>query len=91
MDVLITFMLIFGFISGIENILHLKQGKIIGRYLKSREGRVFKSFQGIPYAKPPVGDLRFKVNFIYYLENCIVFFKMLRNLGNVTFKSLLGF
>lgn len=77
MEVLIAFMLIFGFISGIENILRLNQGKIIGSFLKSREGRVFKAYQGIPYAKPPVGDLRFKVKFTCSLYNCKIVFQIL--------------
>lgn len=64
MEVMAAFMLISGLIRG-EHILNLKQGKIKGSYLKSREGRVFEAFQGIPYAKPPVGDLRFKVNSKY--------------------------
>ncbi|KAK5649285.1 hypothetical protein RI129_000314 [Pyrocoelia pectoralis] len=35
-------------------------GKIIGFYRSSFEGRVFSAFEGIPYARPPVGDLRFE-------------------------------
>lgn len=35
--------------------------KLIGRTLRSHDGRAIKAFMGIPYAKPPVGDLRFKV------------------------------
>jgi carboxylesterase type B len=39
----------------------LDQGILKGRVLKSRGGRDILSFQGIPYAKPPVNELRFKV------------------------------
>lgn len=35
--------------------------KLIGRTLRSYGGRSIKSFLGVPYAKPPTGDLRFKV------------------------------
>jgi len=50
-----------GLVLGEDNILSLSQGKIKGSILKSRNGREFKAFQGIPYAKSPVGDLRLKV------------------------------
>ncbi|KAF2898799.1 hypothetical protein ILUMI_07376 [Ignelater luminosus] len=39
-------------------ILH--DGVLEGRVGYSRKGIRFFSFQGIPYAKPPVGKLRFK-------------------------------
>uniref|UniRef100_A0A1Y1MFT8 Carboxylic ester hydrolase n=1 Tax=Photinus pyralis TaxID=7054 RepID=A0A1Y1MFT8_PHOPY len=38
----------------------LKQGDILGRYFTTRKGRTVSGFSGIPYAKPPVGELRFK-------------------------------
>lgn len=42
--------------------------KLIGRTLRSYGGRSIKSFLGVPYARPPVGDLRFKVReFLYEL------------------------
>lgn len=37
--------------------------KLIGKYTRSHSGRPIKTFTNIPYAKPPVGHLRFKVNF----------------------------
>lgn len=36
-------------------------GQVIGTFSSSSKGRKFSSFRGIPYAKPPVGKLRFKV------------------------------
>uniref|UniRef100_A0A2H8TEY6 Carboxylic ester hydrolase n=2 Tax=Melanaphis sacchari TaxID=742174 RepID=A0A2H8TEY6_9HEMI len=51
-------MLLVGLVLGTDNILNLSQGKIKGNIFKSRNGREFQAFQGIPYAKPPIGDLR---------------------------------
>lgn len=44
--------------------------KLIGRTLRSYGGRSIKSFLGVPYAKPPLGDLRFKVRDFTYNEIC---------------------
>ena len=38
-----------------------KHGKLVGFRLTSRKDRYFNAFHRIPYAKAPVGDLRFKV------------------------------
>ena len=40
-----------------ELIVETKQGKIEGVYSKDQKTRIFK---GVPYATPPVGELRFK-------------------------------
>ena len=37
-----------------------KNGVLVGRHSSTHSGRAMRSFMGIPYAKPPVGDLRFK-------------------------------
>nr|AXB38858.1 juvenile hormone esterase [Sitodiplosis mosellana] len=34
--------------------------KLVGKYLRSNNGRPIKAFTRIPYAKPPLGRLRFK-------------------------------
>lgn len=39
----------------------VEQGKLKGRTGIDFTGKPFYIFQGIPYAKPPVGSLRFKV------------------------------
>ncbi|XP_034829482.1 juvenile hormone esterase-like [Maniola hyperantus] len=38
----------------------LKEGVLEGEVVRSRFGSPYYSFKGIPYAEPPVGDLRFK-------------------------------
>lgn len=43
-------------------IVETKSGAIRGFLSKSRLGRDFYQFRGIPYAKPPVGELRFSVS-----------------------------
>lgn len=37
--------------------------KLVGRHLRSHDGKGIRAFMGIPYAEPPVGDLRFRVSF----------------------------
>lgn len=51
--------------------LTLKPGLVIGRILKTSNGRDFYAFRGIPYATPPLGLLRFKVSYwllMFYIE-----------------------
>ncbi|KAJ8971263.1 hypothetical protein NQ317_011622 [Molorchus minor] len=46
---------------GIADVLvTLPNGKVRGHVLESPGGMKFYAFQGIPYAKPPVGNLRFQ-------------------------------
>lgn len=42
-------------------VIQTKGGSVNGTTGKSRGGREFLAFYGIPYAEPPVGNLRFKV------------------------------
>lgn len=44
-----------------KQIVTVKQGKLGGAVLKSALGSLYIAFRGIPFAAPPIGDLRFKV------------------------------
>ncbi|XP_050539459.1 juvenile hormone esterase-like isoform X2 [Daktulosphaira vitifoliae] len=56
------FLLGFIFVNFASSELTVKtsKGVLKGEVLISRNGREFDSFMSIPYAKPPVGELRFK-------------------------------
>nr|XP_022902608.1 esterase B1-like [Onthophagus taurus]XP_022902609.1 esterase B1-like [Onthophagus taurus] len=41
-------------------IVNVQQGKIRGKLVEGFKGIKFRAFLGIPYAKPPLGNLRFK-------------------------------
>ncbi|KAF5299073.1 hypothetical protein FQR65_LT09431 [Abscondita terminalis] len=43
-----------------EPVVTIENGSLQGKIKTDYEGNTYYSFQGIPYAKPPVGDLRFK-------------------------------
>lgn len=44
-------------------IVEVKQGQLEGQIKESiLSGKEYYSFLGIPYAKPPVGELRFQVS-----------------------------
>lgn len=44
----------------------LPLGMVQGSTMKSRLGKIIFAFRGLPYAKPPVGALRFKVSGLFY-------------------------
>lgn len=52
-----------------SHIVSTSSGKVRGIILRSRLGKNFLSFKGVPYAEAPVGRLRFSVRqiqiFIY--------------------------
>ncbi len=50
-----------------ENVIvTTKSGKVRGYKTKSPLDYEYFNFIGIPYAKPPIGELRFKVSFSFY-------------------------
>lgn len=52
-----------------QPVVEICNGLIRGQTLQSRNGRDYYSFTGIPYAKPPVGQFRFKVSNINKQNN----------------------
>lgn len=43
-------------------IVAIEQGALKGTEEKDWQGGTFYTFSGVPYAKPPLGPLRFKVS-----------------------------
>ena len=43
-------------------VVRVEEGELQGKLVNSPSGKAFYSFQGIPYAKPPIGSLRFRVS-----------------------------
>lgn len=43
----------------------VESGEILGLFKKSFSGFIFESFEGIPYAEPPIKENRFKVAIIF--------------------------
>lgn len=45
-------------------VVEIENGFVSGMLSKTWKGRTIYKFEGIPYAVPPVGQLRFKVKFV---------------------------
>jgi hypothetical protein len=51
----------------------IEQGKLRGSTGTNLRGEIFLKFQGIPYAKPPLGELRFKVTLSPIANSLFIF------------------
>jgi carboxylesterase type B len=49
-------------------------GKIRGYFKTSHDGRKFSAFEGVPFAKPPIGNRRFEVGVSYQLHHHLIGF-----------------
>ena len=58
---LIVILCVSAAISADQPKVKVYNGLLEGTYEQSYNGRTYSSFWGIPYAKPPVGELRFEV------------------------------
>lgn len=57
---LLSYFLIVSFANEDELLITTKDGQVQGKFLPVVNGSV-RAFLGIPFAKPPVGNLRFRV------------------------------
>ena len=53
---------------GEDITVNLSKGKLRGARLDYDFGQYYYAFKGIPYARPPVKELRFKVKTSFYLS-----------------------
>lgn len=51
-----------------EVIVNIEQGRLRGKIDVDINGDLYYAFLGIPYAKPPIGNLRFKVRIFSFIS-----------------------
>lgn len=52
-----------------QPVVETPLGEVSGYFMKTRGGRQISAFTSIPYAVPPLGELRFKVIDLFTLIN----------------------
>lgn len=55
-----------------EPVVTIEQGRLKGKTGADYDGNKYYSFQGIPYAKPPLGKLRFRVSNRLHLRDLLI-------------------
>lgn len=61
-------------VCGNSPIVNISNGTLHGKIMPTRLGRGLNAFLGIPYAAPPIGELRFKVKlFLFFYAELIDF------------------
>lgn len=60
-------------------IVIVREGKLKGAELESSLGSRYIAFRGIPFAAPPIGELRFKVRQQFFFLTIISFFLIIIN------------
>ena len=68
LKLIIVSLIVIGATSDPEPI-QTKFGLLQGKWMKSSKQGFIDAYLGIPYAKPPINDLRFKV-ITFYLNTC---------------------
>lgn len=66
-------------------IVTVCEGKLRGKIMYNRRGRKFFAFLAIPYAIPPIGNLRFKASIIDFVYNFNCFHVLI---GTETYTTL---
>ena len=63
-------------VCGLQEEIEISEGWVRGRLLKTLEGQEFLSVEGIPYAEPPVGPLRWMppTRLLLLLYYCCLYF-----------------
>lgn len=46
-------------------VVRVPHGTLQGTWKVSTKGRTYASFQGVPYARPPIGKYRFRVSYVH--------------------------
>lgn len=55
-------------VCGNSPVVKIPNGTLYGRVMPTRLGRDLNAFLGIPYAAPPIGELRFKVKLFLFFN-----------------------